>query len=421
MSRTYICIDLKSFYASVECVERGLDPMTTLLVVADPERSEKTICLAITPAMKKLGIRNRCRVFEIPPDVKYHMAPPRMQLYINYSAKIYGIYLKYVAKEDIHVYSIDEAFLDVTEYLELYKMTAVELGKTIMQDIMKSTGITATCGIGTNLYLAKIALDIMAKRMPDNIGILDEESYKQYLWDHRPLTDFWRVGPGTVRKLAGYGMYTMRDIANADEDMLYRMFGVDAELLIDHSKGIEPTTIKDIKAYKPRHNSLSSGQVLPRDYEYEEGLLIVKEMTELLCLDLVDKGLITESITLTLGYSGAYEAKAANGSIRLPMGTSSSKTIIPYVADLYKQIMNPKFTIRRVGLSFNDVISEVYVQYNIFSDPVELEKERKLQKAMIEMKKKFGKNAILKGMNLEKGGTTIERNQQIGGHKSGQE
>ena len=414
-----MCIDLKSFFASVECVERGLDPLTTKLVVADPDRTDKTICLAITPAMKALGIKNRCRVFEIPPDVEYIMAAPRMQLYIDYSAEVYATYLKYIAPEDIHVYSIDEVFIDVTDYLNLYEMTARQLGIMMMEDVYETTGITATCGIGTNLYLAKIALDITAKKVPDHIGELDEQSYREQLWSHKPLTDFWRIGIGTVRRLEKYGIYTMGDIAAANEDLLYRIFGIDAELLIDHANGIEPTTIADIKAYRPRHNSISSGQVLARDYDYDEGRLIVKEMAELMCLDLVDRGLVTESITMFISYSGYLECPPATGSIRMHMATSSSKHILDYIVRLYEKIMNPKLTMRKVNISFNDVTDETYVQYDLFSNPEELEKERKLQKAMISVRKKYGKNSILKGMNLEKGGTTIERNVQIGGHKSG--
>ena len=315
MNRQYLCIDLKSFYASVECVERGLDPMTVNLVVADPERSDKTICLAITPAMKKLGIKNRCRLFEIPPSVKYHIAPPRMQLYIDYSAEIYGIYLKYIAKEDIHVYSIDEAFMDITDYLQLYGISARELGQRIMKDIFDTLGIRATCGIGTNLYLAKVALDITAKHSPDFIGELTEESYCRLLWDHRPLTDFWRVGAGTARKLEGYGICTMGVLAKTDEDFLYRIFGIDAELLIDHAWGREPVTISDIKAYKPQTNCLCSGQVLMQDYSFEDGKLIVKEMTDLLCLDMVEKGLITGSLTLHVGYSNQLHLPAAHGTV----------------------------------------------------------------------------------------------------------
>lgn len=296
--RTYVCIDLKSFYASVECADRGLDPMTTKLVVADPERSEKTICLAVSPAMKALGVPGRCRVFEIPKHIEYIMAPPRMQRYIECAADIYAIYLKYIAKEDIHVYSIDEVFMDVTDYLTMYGMSAKELSIKIMQDILDEKGITATCGIGTNLYLAKIALDIMAKHVEDHIGILTEASYCQYLWDHRPITDFWRVGAGIAKRLETVGIATMEQIAKADEEILYRLFGVDAELLIDHAWGRESTLMSDIKNYHPKTNSISSGQVLSCDYTFEDGKLIAKEMADILCLELVEKALVTDSITL---------------------------------------------------------------------------------------------------------------------------
>lgn len=419
--RTYLCIDLKSFYASVECVERKLDPMNTNLVVADPERSEKTICLAISPSMKRLGIKNRCRVFEIPKHVEYIMAPPRMKLYIDYAAEIYGIYLKYIAKEDIHVYSIDEVFMDVTDYLKMYNMTAKELGVTIMQDIFRTMkGIVSTCGIGSNLYLAKVALDIAAKHSEDNIGILDEEVYRRTLWNHKPLKDFWRVGSGIAKRLERYGIFTMKDITEASEELLYKILGIDAELLIDHAWGRETTTIQDIKAYKPRHNCLSSGQVLAHDYSHEDCRLIVKEMADLLCLDLVDKGLVTESISLYCGYSNRLDMEPARGSISLRSATSSARVILPYVEQLYERITDANTPIRRVNLSFNNVVDEAYQQYDLFADPVELERERRMQKAMIDIKNKFGKNAILKGMNLEENATTMERNRQIGGHKSGE-
>lgn len=419
--RIYICIDLKSFYASVECVERKMDPMSANLVVADPERSEKTICLAISPAMKRLGIKNRCRVFEIPSHVKYTMATPRMQLYIDYAAEIYSVYLKYIAKEDIHVYSIDEVFMDVTDYLDMYHMTAKELGVTIMQDIFRTTkGIVSTCGIGTNLYLAKVALDITAKHSPDNIGILDEEMYCRTLWNHEPLTDFWRVGGGIAKRLERYGIFTMKDITEASEELLYKILGVDAELLIDHAWGRETTTIADIKAYKPKQNCLSSGQVLACDYSHEDGRLIVKEMADLLCLDLVDKGLVTDSVSLYLGYSNRLEKEPARGTVSLRSSTSSARIILPQVEALYERITDATSPIRRVNLSFNHVVDEVYQQYDLFADLAELERERRMQKAMLTIKKKFGKNAILKGMNLEEAATTMERNRQIGGHKSGE-
>lgn len=416
----YLCIDLKSFYASVECVDRGLDPLTTNLVVADPERTQKTICLAVSPSMKMLGVKNRCRVFEIPENLEYIMAQPRMQRYIDVSADIYGIYLKYIAKEDIHVYSIDEVFLDCTDYLGMYQMSAMELAELIMADVLKTTGITATCGIGTNLYLAKVALDISAKHVKGNTAYLDEESYKKSLWNHRPITDFWRVGPGIAKRLERHGIYTMKDIAMAKEETLYSLIGVDAELLIDHAWGKEPTTIAEIKAYKPKHNSLTSGQVLSCETPHEEGRLIVKEMADLLCLELVDKRLVTDSISMTIGFENRLELPMARGTTKLPITTSSAKTILPYVEQLYEKMIPQNMGIRRVNMSFNNVIEEVYQQYDLFIDPADLDRERKMQRAMIDIKKKFGKNAILKGMNLEEGATTMERNRQIGGHKSGQ-
>lgn len=419
-TRTYLCIDLKSFYASVECVDRNLDPLTTNLVVADPERSEKTICLAISPSMKELGIPNRCRVFQIPKHVEYIMAPPRMKRYMECSAEIYSIYLKYISKEDIHVYSIDEAFMDVTEYLAMYQMTAKELGMQIMQDIVTSTGITASCGIGSNLYLAKIALDITAKHTKDGIGMLDEETYRKTLWNHKPLNDFWRVGAGTVKRLASIGITTMGEVAQADENILYKLFGIDAELLIDHAWGRETTTMEDIHSYKAKSNCLTSGQVLGHDYNQEQCWLIVKEMIDLLCLDLVDKGLVTESVTLQIGYSNEFGKEPARGTISMNTATSSWKTIMPYVQQLYERIIDKHTPIRRVNVVFNHVVEEAYQQYDLFCDPAQLERERKMQKAMLDIKKKFGKNAILKGMNLQAGATTIERNHQIGGHKSGE-
>ena len=417
--RIYLCIDLKSFYASVECVERGLDPMLTNLVVADPERSEKTICLAITPAMKKLGIKNRCRVFEIPAGISYIMAVPRMQKYIDYAAEIYAIYLKYIAKEDIHVYSIDEAFMDVTDYLPLYGISARQLGQRIMDDIYKQMGIYATCGIGTNLYLCKVALDITAKNSKDFIGELTEESFCKTLWEHRPLTDFWRVGAGTVNRLASVGILTMRDIAQADEDLLYHLFGVDAELLIDHAWGRETCTMQDIKEYKAQSNGISSGQVLMRDYSYEEGKLVVKEMMDLLCLELVEKGLVTSSVTLHVGYSNRLNVKSAHGTVSLDTETNADIILVPEIIKLYERIVNPDYPVRRFNLSCNHVIPEEFRQYNLFVDAEDLERNRRMQKAVLEIKHKFGKNAVLKGMNLEESATTRERNRQIGGHKSG--
>lgn len=418
--RTYLCIDLRTFYASVECVERGLDPEVTNLVVADPERGEKTICLAISPAMKRLGIKNRCRIFQIPPGIPYEKATPRMKLYIAYSVEIYGIYLKYVAKEDIHVYSIDEAFMDVTDYLQMYRMSAKELGIRIMQDVYETTGITATCGVGTNLYLAKVALDITAKHAEDHIGILDEEKYCRTLWKHLPLTDFWRIGAGIAERLRRAGIGTMGEIAHTEEEILYRMFGIDAELLIDHAWGRETTTIEDIKKYRARHNSLTSGQVLGCDYSYEKCRLVIKEMTDMLCLDLVEKNLVTESISMYLSYSRRWNRESSRGSIRMRSASSSPKTVIPYALELYERIADRQVPIHKVNLSFNGVYDEAYQQYDLFVDAEEQEKERKGQQMVLEIRKKFGKNLILKGMNLEQGATAMERNRQIGGHKSGE-
>lgn len=418
-NKIYLCIDLKSFYASVECVERGWDPLTARLVVADPERSEKTICLAVSPALKQMGVPNRCRVFQIPKEIPYKMAPPRMQLYIDYAAEIYGVYLKYIAKEDIQVYSIDEAFLDVTDYLHLYQMTAVELGRKIMQDILDTTKIPAACGVGTNLYLAKVALDIMAKHETDRIAYLDEARYREKLWKHKPLTDFWRVGRGTVERLSNMGICTMKEIAHARESLLYKAFGIDAELLIDHAWGREPVTIADIKAYRPKNTSFSSGQVLPRDYEYEEGVLVVKEMADLLCLDLVDQGLVTSHISLTIGYSNQKCFEPAKGSTTLRSATSSNRRLLSYVEQLYRRIVRPGAYIRRITLTYTGVMTEDYQQFDLFSDPEETEKDVKAQRAAISIKQRYGRNAILKGMNLEESATTIERNGQIGGHKSG--
>lgn len=418
--RSYLCIDLKSFYASVECVERGLDPLTTHLAVADPERSEKTICLAISPSMKALGIKNRCRVFQIPKGIEYIMATPRMKLYIEYSAEIYAIYLMYVAKEDIHVYSIDEAFLDVTNYLALYRISERELAMQIMADIKERTGVTATAGIGTNLYLAKIALDITAKHTDNNIGYLDEEIYRKTLWNHKPLKDFWRIGSGTVNRLAHIGITTMGEIAHANEDMLYKIFGIDAELLIDHAWGRETTTMKDIKAYKAKGSSMSSGQILPRDYYFEECMVVIKEMTDALCLDMAERGIVTESLSLMIGYSNELELPHSHGTVTLNICTNSYSMIIPHVIKLYERIAERNQTIRRLALACNRIYDKAYEQYDLFTDYNQIEKEHRLQKAAMEIKKKFGKNSFLRGMDLQEIGTTMERNRQIGGHKSGE-
>lgn len=505
-NRTYISIDLKSFYASVECMERDLEPLTTNLVVADNSRTEKTICLAVSPSLKSYGVKGRPRLFEVIQKVKeinalrlnkapgrnfsgasydytklktspnlsvdYIVAPPRMSCYIEYSTQIYDIYLKYIAPEDIHVYSIDEVFIDVTNYLSTYNLSARQLCRKILLDVLNTTGITATAGIGTNLYLAKIAMDILAKHIPiDEAGVqiaeLDEISYRKLLWSYRPLTDFWRVGKGYAKKLEERGLYTMGDIARCsmgkpneyyNEDLLYKLFGKNAELLIDHAWGWEPCTIKDIKAYKPSTKSIGSGQVLQSPYTFDKGKLIVWEMVDLLVLDLVDKRLVTNQIVLTVGYDresldnpkikelyygevttdayGRAIPKSANGTINLTEYTSSTKIIIDAVMELFDQIVDKNLLIRRVNISVNRVIDEKsienekkYKQLNLFTDygegakkkeeeEAEFIKERKLQETILNIKKKYGKNAVIKGVNLEEGATTLSRNKQIGGHKA---
>lgn len=416
-----ICIDPKSFYASVECVERGLDPFKTNLVVADPTRSKSTICLAITPAMKALGIRNRCRIHEIPENIEYITAMPRMQLYIDYSAKIYGIYLRYVSKEDIHVYSVDECFIDVTNYLSLYHLSAREMAVELMKAVMDETGITATAGVGTNLYLAKIAMDIVAKHVDDHIGILDEFSYREQLWEHTPLSDFWRIGSRTERKLAGYGIHTMGDIAMASltsEDWLYKMFGIDAELLIDHAWGYETCRMRDIKNYHSEEHSLSNGQVLMRNYTFEEAGVIVREMTDNLVLDLFEKGMVTNSVTLWIAYDHRYEHEASKGTVKLSKPTNSSSEIIEAVVELYQKIADRHTGIRRLDVCANRIAPESYIQYSLFDDPVQTDKERHLQEAVLSVKQRYGKNAIMRGANLLECSTYIERNNQIGGHRA---
>jgi len=492
----YIAIDLKSFYASVECRERGLDPITTNLVVADKDRTEKTICLAVSPSLKAYGISGRARLFEVIQQVNkvnaarlrkapnrqftsksynddelksnralklsYITAPPRMSLYMEYSTRIYEIYKSFVAPEDIHVYSIDEVFIDATWYLKSYGLTAREFVSKIIKEVLNQTGITATAGIGTNLYLCKVAMDIVAKHAhPDSEGVriaeLDEMSYRRLLWTHKPITDFWRVGHGYANKLEAYGMYTMGDVARCsltNEDLLYKLFGINAELLIDHAWGWEPCTISDIKSYKPSENSISSGQVLLKPYTYEKGMLIVREMTDLLVLDLVEKRLVTNQIVLTIGYDienltnpeisnsyygeiaidhyGRKVPKSAHGSINLKRYNSSTRLITDAAIELYKKIVDKNLLIRRVNIGANHVISESEIQeqpeqLNIFTnfevleetaqENAALEKERKIQDTVLSVHKKYGKNALIKGMNLEVGATTIERNKQIGGHK----
>ena len=503
--RTYLCIDLKSFYASVECMDRGLDPMTTNLVVADAARTEKTICLAVTPSLKAYGIPGRARLFEVVQRVKevnderrrqnggkltgassddkvlkqnpqmavdYIAAPPRMAHYLEVSTQIYQVYLKYIAPEDMHIYSIDEVFIDATHYLNTYKMTPRELAMKMVLDVLETTGITATAGIGTNMYLCKIAMDIVAKRIPaDEYGVriaeLDEMSYRRLLWEHRPLTDFWRVGRGYAKRLEEQGLYTMGDVARCsvgapgdyyNEELLYKMFGVNAELLIDHAWGWEPCTIAEVKAYEPENNSISSGQVLQCPYSADKARLVLREMADLLVLDLVDKGLVTDQIVITVGYDidnlkdpeirrkykgevttdyyGRSVPKHAHGTANLKGFTSSTKEVLVAVEELYDRIVNYDLLIRRLNIVANHVIEESsvprkseYEQMSLFTDydvrkeqeerqQAELVREKKIQHAMLDIKKKYGKNAILKGMNLEEGATARERNSQIGGHKA---
>lgn len=501
--KTYLCIDLKSFFASVECVERGLDPLITNLVVADEARTEKTICLAVTPSLKALGIQGRARLFEVIQKVRfvneqrrkespnkrlegkscdaielrenpsleisYIVAPPQMAKYIEYSTKIYNIYLKYIAPEDIHVYSIDEVFMDITSYLKVSGTTSHEFAMTVIRDVLKTTGITATAGIGTNMYLAKIAMDIMAKKMPaDKDGVriaqLDGMSYRRELWEHRPLTDFWRVGGGYARKLEANRLYTMGDIARCSldkygEDKLYKLFGVNAELLIDHAWGWEPCTFDDIKEYKPENKSISEGQVLHCPYDFEKTRLIVREMVELLSLKLVEKGYATNQITLTVGYDienltdpeisnyykgeittdfyGRRVPKHAHGTANIGRHTASTMLMANSVMKLFDKIVDKKLLVRRINIAANHIIDEKdiddkpkFEQLDIFTDydalwrkrekdKIMLEKEKALQKTTLKIKSKFGKNAILKGFNLKEGATSIERNRQIGGHSSG--
>ena len=419
MQKYYLCIDLKTFYASVECVERGLDPFNTNLVVADPERGKGTICLAISPKMKMLGVKNRCRIFEIPPTIKYIVATPRMKKYIEYSANIYAIYLKYFSKEDIHVYSIDEAFMDVTQYLKLYKLNPIDLAKKIIKDIFKTYGITATAGIGTNMYLAKIALDITAKDNPNNIGYLDEEKYKKELWHHKPLSDFWQIGRGIERRLNKMRIFDMYDIAHTTQKRLYKEFGVNAEYLIDHSWGKESCTIADIKAYKPKTNSITNSQVLFEDYSFIKARLVLKEMVEVGSLRLIESNLVTDTVGLYIGYS-KNTIKATGGTRKLTNYTNIYSELLKAFLEIYDKTTDADIPIRRIGVNFANVIKAESVQLSLFIDQERIDEERKLELAMCSIKNKMGKNAIIRGMNLEDGATTIMRNKLIGGHNSGE-
>lgn len=417
--RIYIAIDLKSYYASVECVERGLDPMTTDLVVADPKRTKGTICLAVSVSLKKKGVKNRCRLFEIPSylDGTYIIAVPRMRLYIEKSAEIYSIYLKYFSHDDIHVYSVDECFIDVTDYLKYYGMTPLEVARMLMEAVSEQTRIPSTAGIGTNLYLSKIAMDIIAKHNKERIGYLNEKLYRDQLWHHLPLTDFWQIGPGTERRLANIGLYTLKDVAYADQYQLKKTFGINGELLYDHAWGREPVLMKHIHSYTSKGHSLSNGQVLPRAYSYEEGLLAIKEQTEVLVLDMSDKGLVTDLVVMWIGYEGKEHYGNA-GSIRLNIRTNAYSYILENVEELYHRICNPNMQVRRLGICFNNVVPEEMEYLDLFTDYEQIEKERRLQKSINLIKKRFGPNSVLKAMNLEEAGMTTSRNVQIGGHSA---
>ena len=460
-SRTYAAIDLKSFFASVECILRGLDPLKAKLVVADESRTEKTICLAVTPVLKAYGIPGRARLFEVNQKVRdvqrrtgekieFTIAKPQMAKYVEYSTKVYNVYLKYVSAEDIHAYSIDECFLDLTRYLKLYKKTARELVKTIIQDVFTTTGITATGGIGTNLYLCKIAMDVMAKHVDadaDGVRIaeLDEMSYRRQLWSHRPLTSFWQVGRGIAERLencrlnAGRGIYTMGDIARVsvkNPDALYKLFGVNAEILIDHAWGYEPCTIADIKKAKPRNRSTGEGQVLQDPYPFDKARLVVREMVDTVSMTLIAHDLVTNAMVLTVGYDrenvdkGIYHGvtvtdfygrtipKPAHGTASIGYYTSSQSVMADAVIKLFDRIVDPKLTVRRLNLVAADIVDASHEQYDLFTDVQKQEKEKKRLKAELLIKKRFGKNAIVKGMDLQEGATTIERNGQIGGHRA---
>lgn len=416
-NKTYLCIDLKSFYASVECVERGLDPFKINLVVADPTRGGGAITLAATPAIKKLGVPSRGRIYEIPKGIEYITATPRMTLYMKYSAKVYSIFMKYISSEDIHVYSIDESFLDVTSYLSLYQMTTKQLAKTILDDIYNELGLCATVGIGTNLFLAKVALDITAKHAKDFMGYLDEDLFKQLIWHHKPITDIWMIGQGTANRLATLGITDLYGVAHCPEKILYKMFGVNAEYLIDHAWGKEPTEISDIKAYQPSSNSMSNSQILFEDYNYQDAYLIMKEMVETNVLQLVEKHLVTNHIALTIGYSKNV-IKPSRGSCKITNTTNSYKILLNEFKQLYKKIVNPNYPIRQIGISFGNVKDEYYEQLDLFADIEDIEKEKRVQEALVSIRNKYGKNAVLKGMNFYEKATQRKRNGLVGGHNA---
>lgn len=413
--KTYLCIDMKSFYASVECAERGLNPFTTNLVVADETRGQGSICLAISPKMKSLGVKNRCRVYEIPKNIEYITAMPRMKKYIEYCADIYEIYLQYIAPEDIHTYSIDESFIDVTDYLPMYKKTAKEFATMLVDEIARKKGIPATVGIGTNLYLAKIALDITAKKVPDHMGFLDEKTFIRTLWGHRPITDFWNIGKGIAARLERMGIYDMRGIANYPEERLYKEFGINAELLIDHAWGRESCTIAEIKAYKSKSHSICNSQILFSDYAYDKALLVLQEMVVAGCQEMMRRKVVTNHITFTIGYSKDV-IKPTGKRIKMTVTTACSSIIQEYVAEAYKLTTDKITPIRRISISFDNVVDECCEGYDLFTDYDAIMKEKHIESAILGIQDKYGKNAMLRATNLEEGATQRVRNTLVGGH-----
>lgn len=412
--RTYFVIDMKSFFASVECADRGLNSMTTNLVVADESRTDKTICLAVTPAMKKLGVKNRCRLFEIPRGIDYIIAPPRMKRYIEYASEIYGIYLKYISKDDIHVYSIDECFIDATDYLKMYNLTAKEFLKKLMREIWDRFKIPSSAGVGTNMYLSKIALDITAKHSPDNIGVLTEESFKKELWHHKPITDFWGISTGTANRLSKMGIYDMQGIALAKEERLYKEFGINAELLIDHANGIETCLMKDIKSYKGKSKSISQSQILPCNYTFADARLVLKEMIQNGCYDLARKGYSTQHIYIYVSY-GDNKGDNVKGSARMNVTTNLYSIIYDYADNVFSDIVDRSRPIRKLGYGFGDLVLESDEMYDFFTDINKVKKEKQLVSSILELREKFGKNSVLKAIDLTENATQKDRNAQIGG------
>ena len=417
--RVYFVIDMKSFFASVECVERGLDAETTKLVVADEERTKSTVCLAVSPEMKRLGVRNRCRLFEIPDNIDYIIAKPRMKKYIEYAAEIYGIYLKYIDKNDIHVYSIDECFIDVTDYLKLYNVKVKDFAIRLMNEIKDVLGIPASVGIGTNLYLAKIALDITAKHSPDKIGWLDEDRYKKTLWNHKPITDFWQISNGIATRLQKFGIEDMEGIARADEKIFYDEFGINAELLIDHAWGKESCLMQDIKNYKGKSKSLSSSQILPCNYGVYDAKMVMQEMVQAGCYNLARGGYVTQLLHLYVGY-GDQKHDGAKGTVRMPVTTNLFSVIGEYSDKLFDQIVDPKRPIRKIGYDFSELSSVEGEQYDFFTDLNKIAEEKRLVDSVLELQDKYGKNAVLKGIDLHEKATQRDRNKMIGGHSGGE-